>query len=60
MAEPEQYDAVVIGSGEGGKYLAWHLAEGGQRVAVVERRCPGGRRRQSRRRRVREQSPLIG
>jgi len=42
MAEPERYDAVVIGSGEGGKYLAWHLAESGERVAVVERRYVGG------------------
>ena len=42
MAEPERYDAVVLGSGEGGKYLAWHLAQSGQRVAVVERRWIGG------------------
>jgi len=26
MTQPEQYDALVVGSGEGGKYLAWHLA----------------------------------
>lgn len=38
----EHYDALVIGSGEGGKYLAWHLAKAGQRVAVVERRWIGG------------------
>jgi nucleotide-binding universal stress UspA family protein len=36
MPQPERYDAVVIGSGEGGKYLAWHLAEAGQRTAVVQ------------------------
>lgn len=42
MAEPERYDAVVIGSGEGGKYLAWHLAQSGRRTAVVERRWIGG------------------
>ena len=42
MTEPERYDAVVLGSGEGGKYLAWHLAQSGQRVAVVERRWIGG------------------
>ena len=36
MSNPESYDAVVIGSGEGGKYLAWHLAEAGQKVAVVQ------------------------
>lgn len=42
MSKAERYDAVVIGSGEGGKYLAWHLAEAGQKVAVVERRWVGG------------------
>lgn len=42
MAETEQYDGVVIGSGEGGKYLAWHLAQAGQKVAVIERRWIGG------------------
>ena len=42
MTEPERYDAVVIGSGEGGKYLAWHLAKAGQRTAVIERRWIGG------------------
>ncbi|SFV05526.1 Pyruvate/2-oxoglutarate dehydrogenase complex, dihydrolipoamide dehydrogenase (E3) component [Methylobacterium sp. 174MFSha1.1] len=38
----ERYDAVVIGSGEGGKFLAWDLAKAGQRVAVVERSWIGG------------------
>ena len=38
----ESYENVVIGSGEGGKYLAWHLAQSGQRTAVVERRWIGG------------------
>ena len=42
MPGPERYDVVVIGSGEGGKYLAWHLAHAGQRTAVVERRWIGG------------------
>ncbi|MBN8713519.1 MAG: FAD-dependent oxidoreductase [Xanthomonadales bacterium] len=42
MSQAESYDAVVVGSGEGGKYLAWHLAEAGQKVAVVERRWIGG------------------
>lgn len=40
--EAEHYDAVVIGSGEGGKYLAWHLAQAGRKVAVIERRWIGG------------------
>ena len=38
----ENYKNVVIGSGEGGKYLAWHLAQAGQPTAVVERRWVGG------------------
>ena len=38
----ESYENVVIGSGEGGKYLAWHLAQSGQRTVVVERRWVGG------------------
>ena len=42
MPESERYDAVVIGSGEGGKYLAWHLAQAGQKAAVIERRWIGG------------------
>jgi pyruvate/2-oxoglutarate dehydrogenase complex dihydrolipoamide dehydrogenase (E3) component len=42
MPEPEQYDVLILGSGEGGKFLAWHFARSGQRVAVVERRLIGG------------------
>jgi pyruvate/2-oxoglutarate dehydrogenase complex dihydrolipoamide dehydrogenase (E3) component len=39
---PEEYDLVVLGSGEGGKYLAWTLARKGQRVLVIERKWVGG------------------
>ncbi|MBZ9982486.1 MULTISPECIES: mercuric reductase [unclassified Mesorhizobium] len=42
MSEPEQYDVVILGSGQGGKLLAWHLARAGKKVAVVERRWIGG------------------
>ena len=42
MATPEQYDAIVIGSGEGGKYLAWHLGSQGKKVANVEDKRIGG------------------
>jgi pyruvate/2-oxoglutarate dehydrogenase complex dihydrolipoamide dehydrogenase (E3) component len=42
MPQVEQFDMLVLGSGEGGKYLAWHLARSGQRVAVVERKLIGG------------------
>lgn len=38
----EEYDLVVIGSGEGSKFLAWTLARQGQRVAMVERKWIGG------------------
>ena len=40
--QPEHADVLILGSGEGGKFLAWHLAKSGQRVAVVERRWIGG------------------
>jgi len=33
---PEEYDAIVIGSGEAGKSMGWHLASKGQRVANVK------------------------
>lgn len=42
MSEPKPYDDLVLGSGAGGKLLAWHLARSGRRVAVVERRWIGG------------------
>jgi pyruvate/2-oxoglutarate dehydrogenase complex dihydrolipoamide dehydrogenase (E3) component len=42
MPDPEHYDFLILGSGQGGKLLAWHLARSGQRVAVVERRWVGG------------------
>lgn len=42
MPSAEPYDAVVIGSADGGKYLAWHLAEAGQKTAVIEHRFIGG------------------
>src|SRR6202166_3660752 len=38
----QNYKNVIIGSGEGGKYLAWHLAQSGQQTVVVERRWVGG------------------
>ncbi len=40
----ENYKNVIIGSGEGGKYLAWHLAQSGEHTVVVERRWVGGSR----------------
>jgi pyruvate/2-oxoglutarate dehydrogenase complex dihydrolipoamide dehydrogenase (E3) component len=42
MAQAEQVDVLVFGSGAGGKLLAWHFAKAGNRAAVVERKWIGG------------------
>jgi pyruvate/2-oxoglutarate dehydrogenase complex dihydrolipoamide dehydrogenase (E3) component len=42
MTDIQSYDIVVIGSGEGGKYVAWNLAAQGRKVVVVERQYVGG------------------
>jgi pyruvate/2-oxoglutarate dehydrogenase complex dihydrolipoamide dehydrogenase (E3) component len=42
MNTPEDYDILILGSGEGSKYLAWTEAKQGKRVAVVEGRYIGG------------------
>lgn len=42
MSQPEIFDVVILGSGQGGKHLAWHLGRSGKKVAVVERRWVGG------------------
>jgi len=33
---PKEYDVLVLGSGEGGKFIAWNLAKNGQKVGVIE------------------------
>ncbi len=38
----EHVKNLIIGSGEGGKSLAWHLAAKGEQTVVVERRWIGG------------------
>jgi pyruvate/2-oxoglutarate dehydrogenase complex dihydrolipoamide dehydrogenase (E3) component len=38
----EHFDVVILGSGQGGKLLAWHLGRSGKKVAVIERRWVGG------------------
>src|ERR1700744_1996558 len=38
----EEFDVVVLGSGEGGKFIAWTFAGKGKRVAVIERKYIGG------------------
>jgi pyruvate/2-oxoglutarate dehydrogenase complex dihydrolipoamide dehydrogenase (E3) component len=42
MGKTTEYDAVVIGAGQGGKPLAIALARAGKRTALVERRYVGG------------------
>ncbi|MGA8093269.1 MAG: mercuric reductase [Steroidobacteraceae bacterium] len=42
MPEAEQYEILVIGSGEAGKHLTWNMAQAGHRTAVVERKYIGG------------------
>jgi pyruvate/2-oxoglutarate dehydrogenase complex dihydrolipoamide dehydrogenase (E3) component len=42
MPQPERFEVLVLGSGTGGKLVAWHMAQSGRRTAVVERRWIGG------------------
>jgi pyruvate/2-oxoglutarate dehydrogenase complex dihydrolipoamide dehydrogenase (E3) component len=42
MSQPEQFQVLILGSGQGGKLLGWHMARSGRRTAVVERRWIGG------------------
>lgn len=42
MPDPKQYDAIVIGSGQGGTPLAKALAKAGRKTAIIERQYIGG------------------
>jgi pyruvate/2-oxoglutarate dehydrogenase complex dihydrolipoamide dehydrogenase (E3) component len=42
MSAREEYDVLVLGSGEAGKYIAWTCAKKGMRTAVIERKYVGG------------------
>jgi pyruvate/2-oxoglutarate dehydrogenase complex dihydrolipoamide dehydrogenase (E3) component len=42
MAEMEQYDAILLGSGQANNPLATTLAEAGWKVAIIEREHVGG------------------
>jgi pyruvate/2-oxoglutarate dehydrogenase complex dihydrolipoamide dehydrogenase (E3) component len=42
MSEPERYDVLVLGSGTGGKLIAWTMAREGNRTASIERKYVGG------------------
>jgi choline dehydrogenase-like flavoprotein len=36
MSQVEEFDVLVLGSGQGGQLFAWHLAQAGRRTALVE------------------------
>jgi pyruvate/2-oxoglutarate dehydrogenase complex dihydrolipoamide dehydrogenase (E3) component len=42
MPQSEQLEVLVLGSGTGGKLIAWHMAQSGRRTAVVETHWVGG------------------
>jgi pyruvate/2-oxoglutarate dehydrogenase complex dihydrolipoamide dehydrogenase (E3) component len=42
MPQAEGVENLILGSGEAGKLLAWHLGKAGRKVVVVERRWIGG------------------
>jgi pyruvate/2-oxoglutarate dehydrogenase complex dihydrolipoamide dehydrogenase (E3) component len=42
MPQSEQVEVLVLGSGTGGKLIAWHMAQSGRRTAVVEAHWVGG------------------
>jgi pyruvate/2-oxoglutarate dehydrogenase complex dihydrolipoamide dehydrogenase (E3) component len=42
VTDPQRYDAIVVGSGQGGNPLARALAAAGRRTAMIEREHVGG------------------
>lgn len=42
MSDNERYDAIIIGSGQGGTPLASALAQAGRSTALIEREHVGG------------------
>src|SRR5882757_4728076 len=42
IAQPEEYDLLVLGSGTGGKLISWTLAKKGMKTAAIERKYVGG------------------
>ena len=42
MAQPERFAILILGSGKGGKLLAWDMGRAGRRTAVAEHRYVGG------------------
>ena len=42
MPDTENYEVLVVGSGEAGKYIAWTMGKAGHRTAMIERKLIGG------------------
>jgi pyruvate/2-oxoglutarate dehydrogenase complex dihydrolipoamide dehydrogenase (E3) component len=42
IMQAERVEVLIMGSGAGGKLLAWHMAKAGRRTALVERKWIGG------------------
>src|SRR5262249_54248282 len=42
IPQSKKFEALVLGSGTGGKLIAWYMAQSGRQTAVVERRWVGG------------------
>jgi pyruvate/2-oxoglutarate dehydrogenase complex dihydrolipoamide dehydrogenase (E3) component len=40
--EAQPYEVVIVGTGEGSKFLAWTLGKQGKRIAAIERKYIGG------------------
>jgi hypothetical protein len=37
MSQPERFEVLIVGSGQGGKLLAWHMARSGSSPLEAER-----------------------
>jgi pyruvate/2-oxoglutarate dehydrogenase complex dihydrolipoamide dehydrogenase (E3) component len=42
ILQSQEYDLLVLGSGEAGKFIAWTMARKGLKTAVIERKYVGG------------------
>ena len=42
MTKSEKIELLILGSGEAGKFLAWHMASARHRTIVVQRKLIGG------------------
>jgi pyruvate/2-oxoglutarate dehydrogenase complex dihydrolipoamide dehydrogenase (E3) component len=42
ISQPEEFDLVILGSGQAGSFIAWTMAGKGKRVVVIERKWVGG------------------